>query len=84
LFELPQLTKNIYCDLFEMPPVTVNAGRNRRGRPRNILADNVTVNSRRPGRLSGQAVRAWGTRIPVAGDRIEDARIIGSAAATWK
>ncbi|KAG2228631.1 hypothetical protein INT48_001335 [Thamnidium elegans] len=48
-----------------MPPINVNAGRNRRGRPRNVLADNVTANARPRGRFS------------------EDARIIGSATATW-
>ncbi|KAI9243760.1 hypothetical protein EDC94DRAFT_531355, partial [Helicostylum pulchrum] len=66
-----------------MPPVNVNTGRNRRGRPRNVLPDNVTAEIRRPGRSTGQVVRAWGTRVPTAGDRIEDASIIGSPEATW-
>lgn len=62
-----------------MPHVNVNAGR-----PRNILADNVTANIRSRGRSSGQVVRTYGTRVPVAGDRIEEARIIGSATTTWE
>ncbi|KAG2228378.1 hypothetical protein INT48_001719, partial [Thamnidium elegans] len=66
-----------------MPPLNVNTGRNRRGRPRNILPNNVTTETRRPGRTSGQVVSAWGTRVPTAGDRIEDARIIGSPETTW-
>lgn len=66
-----------------MPPVHVNTGRNRRGRPRNIIPSTVTVETRRPGRTSGQVVNAWGTRVPTAGDRIEDARIIGTPEATW-
>ena len=66
-----------------MPPLNVNTGRNRRGRPRNILPNNVTTETRRPGRASGQVVSAWGTRVPTAGDRIEDARIIGSPETTW-
>lgn len=66
-----------------MPPVNVNTGRNRRGRPRNVLPDNVTAETRRPGRSPGQVVSAWGTRVPTAGDRIEDASIIGSPETTW-
>ncbi|KAI9354252.1 hypothetical protein BD770DRAFT_295508, partial [Pilaira anomala] len=39
---------------------------------------------RRPGRVQGQVVRVWSTRVPNAGNRIEDARIISTATATWE
>lgn len=67
-----------------MPPTNANSTRNGRGRPRNILPESVTAETRGRGRVAGQVVRGWGTRVPNAGDRIEEARIIVSPEVTWK
>lgn len=67
-----------------MPPVNSNNGRNNRGRPRNNLANGSVIESRRPGRVAGQVVSSWGSRVPNSGDRIEDAQIIHSPKTTWK